>query len=432
MRTVFVVGLDGFNRTLLERLPDAARLSFHPLLAYDEVVRPASGTIDLEGLLATAEARLAAFEGRVDAIVNHWDFPGSVIAPILKHRRGLPGASLEAVATFEHKYWSRLVQQRLFPDLVPRFQAIDPFAADPFDAVTLAFPYWLKPVKAHSSYLGFRIDGPQDAARALPAIRAGIGHFGEPFDRFLAMVERPEEIRRVGGHALVAEEIISHGEQCTVEGWAHGDEAQVYGTVDSAREGRHRSSLSRYLYPSRLPERVRARMADAAVRLIRAAGYRDAPFNMEFFWNPRTDAIHLLEVNTRISKSHSPLFMMVDGQSHHRVAIDLALGRRPDFPRRRGAFPVAAKYMPRTFENGIVRRVPERADVERLLARFPAAMVRILVKPGTVLADVPYQDSYSYELAEIFLGGRDEDELSASYEEALALLPFEIERERAA
>jgi biotin carboxylase len=287
-------------------------------------------------------------------------------------------------------------------------------------------------VKAHSSYLGFRIDEPRDAEGALPVIRKGIGHFGEPFDRFLAMVDRPEEIRRVGGHAMIAEEIISAGEQCTIEGFAFEDEVVVYGTVDSAREGRHRSSFSRYQYPSRLPEGVRARMAAVAERLVRAADYRDAPFNMEFFWHADSDALHLLEVNTRISKSHAPLFMMVDGQSHHRVAIDLALGRRPHLAQRRGRHAVAAKFMLRTFEDGTVRRVPTTADLARLRAAMPEALVRVLVKPGTVLADAPYQDSYSFELAEIFLGADSEDALLEKHRQALELLPFDIAHEQAA
>jgi hypothetical protein len=37
------------------------------------------------------------------------------------------------------------------------------------------------------------------------------------------------------------------------------------------------------------------------------------------------DTIWLLEINTRISKSHCPLFRRVDGASHHQVMLDLAL-----------------------------------------------------------------------------------------------------------
>lgn len=427
MRNIFVLGLDDFHRALLERLPDADSLAVHGLLDYAAVARPGDSGIDLEGLLAAAERELDAFEGSVDAVISHWDFPGAVLSHVLKRRRGLPGPSLESVAAFEHKYWSRVEQARVLPGMVPRFRAFDPFADDPFARLDLPFPYWIKPVKAHSSYLGFKIHDADDAAAALPAIRRNIDHFAVPFDQFLAMVDVPEAIRPIGGRHMIAEEIISAGHQCTLEGYAAGEDVRVYGTVDSARAGRHNSSFARYQYPSRLPERVRARMAAAAATLVRAVGYRDAPFNMEFYWDEATDGIHVLEVNTRISKSHSPLFAMVDGQSHHRVAIDIALGRHPDFPQGRGPFPLAAKFMLRTFEAGRVRRVPTAEDRARLAERFPEVLVRVLVEPGTVLARMPYQDSYSYEIAEIFLGGRSETELLAKHEEALAMLPFDIE-----
>lgn len=36
---------------------------------------------------------------------------------------GLPTPGLEPIATVEHKYWSRLVQQRVVPEVTPDFDA---------------------------------------------------------------------------------------------------------------------------------------------------------------------------------------------------------------------------------------------------------------------------------------------------------------------
>ena len=71
--------------------------------------------------------------------------------------------------------------------------------------------------------------------------------------------------------------------------------------------------------------------------MIARAGLDDTPFNMEFFFHERRDAISLLEVNARISKSHSPLFDKVEGVPHKEVMLDVALGRKPDDPARRKA-----------------------------------------------------------------------------------------------
>lgn len=426
-RNIFVIGLDPFNEALLRGLPKSDHYRFHDLLGYREAIRPTSRQIDLNELLTKAEERLSTFAGHIDAIIGYWDFPCSVIGPVLRQRYGLPGPRLESVAACEHKYWSRLEQRRVLPDLVPEFRAVDPFASDPLSKVDLPFPFWLKPIKAHSSYLGFKIESGDDFEACLPIIRSEIDHFGRPFDTFLAMLEMPEEVASIGGHYCIAEAIISQGEQCTLEGYAYAGDVAVYGVVDSIRTGQCQSSFSRYQYPSRVPRSVQVRMIDAAKQFIQQIGYDCAPFNMEFFWEPRTDVLSILEVNARISKSHCPIFKMVDGVSHHQVAIDLALGQRPNPPYRGGRFPLAAKFMERVFEDGVVETIPSAENLAAFHDSFPDAMLRILIHEGQRLAHLPYQDSYSFEIAEIFLGAETETALLDKYHAVLALLPFKFE-----
>lgn len=425
MHNVFLVGLDDFNLTELRSIRQAGSCNFVGLLDRD-LVRPRSGIVDFEALRGEANARLAAWTGSVDAIVSFWDFPSSALAAVLRNERGLPGPSNEAVAKCEHKYWSRLEQRAVVPELVPHFCAVDPFQADPAADVDIGFPLWIKPVKAHSSYLGFRIADAQDLERHLPEIREKIGVFGRPFDQYLKYVSRGEEIRRVTGHWCIAESLISAGRQCTLEGYVCGGEVRVYGVVDSIRCGRFHSSFARYQYPSRLPQRVQRRMIDAAVRVMTRLGYDDAPFDMEFFWQRRSDEIRLLEVNARLSRSHCPLFRMVDGASHHEVMIDLALGRRPDFPHRRGRHRVAAKFMLRFYRDGIVRRTPTAEEIARVRDRFPEARLRLLAGEGTRLTRLPFQDSYSFELAELFLGAASQRELLEKYERCRELLTLDV------
>ena len=424
-RNVFVYGLDDFHRKQLATIRHAEQLSFHQLLEHDEAIHPERFPVDR--MLDKSERILEGFNGSVDAVCTYWDFPTSTLVPILRERHDLPGAGLVPVLKLEHKYWARLEQQAAVPDLTPPFDWVDPFAGDPAAHLNLGFPFWLKPIKAHSSYLGFRIHNHAEFRDAIRQIRQGIYQFGDPFNAILEKAALPEEVAPIGGYHCIAEGIISAGQQCTLEGYVRGGEVTVYGVVDSIREGRHRSSFNRYQYPSRLPRRVQERMVDAAGRVMHRTGYDDAPFNMEFFWDRGSDRLALLEVNARCSKSHSPIFHMVDGASHFQVMVNLGLGRAPDFPHRQGDYRTAAKFMLRVFEPGRVTRVPSTADIERLHARFPEARVRVLVESGQDLSALRFQDSYSYELADLFLGGHDRADLLARSREAQEILGFRVD-----
>jgi len=425
LKHVFIFGLDDFHRGQLETIQGSDRMQFHPLLTHDEAIHPENFPVN--EMLEKSCATLEASPGRVDAVCTYWDFPTSTLVPILREQWGLSGAGLNAVLRLEHKYWARVEQQATVPDLIPRFAAVDPFSDDPRADLTLDYPVWLKPIKAHSSYLGFRIDSDKRFEEAMQKIRQGIAQFGKPFNEILRKASLPPNIAAVDGYHCIAEQIISAGQQCTLEGYVFQGEVHVYGIVDSVRAGRHRSSFQRYQYPSQLPRHVQDRMIDAAGRVMTHAGYDNAPFNMEFFWSRASDQLALLEVNARCSKSHSPLFVKVDGASHLQVMVNLGLGEAPDFPYRQGPFPMAAKFMLRVFRPGIVRRVPEAADIEALKARFPEAELQVLVEPGMDLDTLQFQDSYSYEIGVIFLGGQNQADLLARYREAIRILGFEID-----
>lgn len=427
MNNVFVVGLEPFGHALLQTIGGDEKYRFLELFNYEEVVRPPDAQYpSLDRLVEDACERFNQFEGPVHGIMGYWDFPTSALVPLVATRMGMPGPDLGALARCEHKYWSRIEQQKIVPDYVPRFQAVDPFADDAVASIHLAYPFWIKPVKAHSSFLGFHIDSPDKLRARLETIRAQIGLMGEPFNEFLAHVDVPEDIRGVGGCHCIAEELVSSGHQCTLEGYACQGTVEIYGIIDSLRTGKHDSCFSRYQYPSALPTTVQARMEAASRKLVHHLEYDNAAFNVEFFWNPEDDRLHLLEINARISRSHSPLFLMVDGTTNQKISLDLALGRTPHFPHRSGGHNVAAKFMVRYFNDGVLTHVPTDDDISRLQETCPESWVRRLAPQGTRLSDLNLQDSYSYEVAEIFLGANSERELLKKYHHALEVLDFQV------
>lgn len=397
--------------------------SLYGLLDYDTLIT--ADEFDFDELLDRARAELRAFDGRVDAIIAHWDFPTSVLVPILADEFGLPSPGLESVLKNEHKYWSRVLQRESVPECVPDFCAFDPFDPDALDKIDIPFPFWVKPIKSHSSQLGFEVTDAEVFATAIEQIRAEIGRIAEPFDRALARVDLPAEIRVAGGRTCLAEQVVT-GTQAAPEGTMFRGEFHVHGLFDMRKDAAGHS-FDHLDYPARtVPEDVQQRMIDVTERYLRHTGYDNGCFNSEFMWDAETGKLWLIEVNTRISQSHSDLFAKVDGSSNHGVAIDIALGDRPRMPYRKGEFAVAAQCMVPRYEDGIVRAVPGEADIAALQRRFPGTVVHIEVEPGDRLSDLPNQDAYRYKLATLYIGAPDADELERRYREAIDALPFEF------
>jgi hypothetical protein len=423
-KNVFFVGLDAFNRETLDKVPQAAECAFHAALTIDEIREVDS--YDIDRLVETAAERMAACPGGVHGVASFFDFPGTIIASILAERFGLPGPSLESLLKLEHKYWARLEQQKVVPEAIPAFRAFDPFDDDAYDRLDLIPPFWIKPIKSFRSFLAFDIQSQRQFRDVMPLCRDKGPTITGPFRHILAAYGMPAEFAEMG-ETFIAESPIG-GAQCTLEGYVHQGQVVVYGVVDSVREP-DGHSFSRYEYPSFLPLEIQHRMIDCARAAIKQVGYDNAPFNVEFFYDQTGDHVWLLEINPRASQSHADLFHKVHGVPHLAVVVDLALGRRPKPMDRRGKWNVAAHLFLRHFGDGRVVRVPTRQALDHLAKRQPDTRIKIDVAKGQRLRDLKNQDSYSYEIANVYIGGRDRADILDKYDEALAALQFEIEPE---
>ena len=202
-------------------------------------------------MLERAVAQIEAHDGPPHAVIGYVDFPVSTMIPIIARRFGLRAPTLESLLRCEHKYWSRLVQREVVAEHIPAFELVDPFGDDPAGALTLDYPFWIKPVKSAGSFLGFRVDDRAAFDHALATIREHIGIFAEPFDHILAHATLPPVVADVGGHYRIAESLIG-GRQCTLEGYVFDGAVHFHGVIDSIR-ARDRPTFLRYQYPSRLP-----------------------------------------------------------------------------------------------------------------------------------------------------------------------------------
>lgn len=422
------MGLDPFNREKLASIRDAGRYNFHGVLDPAEVF----DTYDfpIPDMLERAETQIRQWQeetGReVDGIVGYMDFPVSTMLPLLCEKFGVVGPSLESLLKCEHKYWSRLVQDEVVADHIPRFRAFDPFDDDVFAKIDLDLPFWIKPIKSSGSMLGFRIATQEDFDSAIAQIREEIHLISEPFNFVLDQAELPDEVAEIEGHYCLAESIIG-GRQCTVEGYSWQGEVEVFGIVDSIRY-QNGSSFFRYEYPSTLPDLVREEMIELTEAVISHIGFDNSAFNIEYFWDRERNHVWLLEINTRVSMSHSDVFEKVDGQTNQQVSVQLACGEKPDFPKGDGHYKSAAKFFWRTFDgDAIVTTVPSEDEIAAVNDRFPGTVVRPQVEVGMALSELLEQDSYSYAICEIYVGGNDTKDLLDKFVTCQEMLTFQFE-----
>ncbi|TVS10089.1 MAG: ATP-grasp domain-containing protein [Gammaproteobacteria bacterium] len=424
-KNVFVLGFDERHSADLQRIRGADRFVFHPLLSSEELIYQKQ--FEIEDKLEKARNILRKFDGPVDAIVCHWDFPVTPMAAILCEELGLFGPSLEALLKCSHKYWSRVEQRKVAPENTPGFCAVDPFEDDALEKVTLDYPFWIKPVKGYGSLLGFRINNAAEFHRAIEIVRARIKRLGDPFNEILKRVDVPDEVAGVTGNHLVAEEFLG-GMEIAPEGSVQHGVYRAHGMIDMVRDRNHKSFL-RYEYPSRAPRRVQQRAIDLAQKVLLQIGFDNACFNMEFFWNQDTDKLSIIEINPRISQSHCYQFEMVDGMSNHEIAVHVALGDKPQFEYGKGPYEHAAKFLLRryTHQDEIATHVPTREELDRLKSRQPDTDVVVMLQKGHRLSELMDQDAYSYLLAEVYVAAHTTHEMLVKYRQAVDLLPFAFE-----
>jgi hypothetical protein len=419
---VFVLGLDDANLTELRAVPEAEKYRFHALLSLPELQE---GDIPIADLLDKAREQLHAFEGEIGALVGYWDFPVSSMVPILCREFGLPGPRLRPIVTCEHKYWSRLEQRNAVPEVVPGFGLVDlDNASEPPEG--LSYPMWLKPIKGFSSELAFQVSNDEEFTEAVDKISEGVERVGEPFQYVLEQLELPPEVAEAGPRHCLAEEAIS-GNQVATEGYVYQGDIHVYGVLDSVTYP-DSSVFLRHQFPSQIPKPVCHQLSKITKKIIEQIGLDDATFSIEFFHDPKTDAVTVLEVNPRHSQSHAPLFDLVDGVPNHHVMLCLATGTDPGPSSRDGGrYDVAAKCFLRHFRDGVVRRVPTDDELQRLHEQLPGVTATPIAQEGQRLSDLVAQDSYSYELADLVIGADSVEELERLYQRAVDELRFEID-----
>ncbi len=334
---------------------------------------------------------------------------------------GLPGPDPGAVLRAQHKYRCREACREVAPAATPPFALLDPRDLRE-DRVGIPFPMFVKPVRGTFSVLARPV---ADFAELRAFLRFGWaarrvgGNLLRPFqdlsDRYAPGGPTAE--------AFLGEAILT-GSLVTVEGFADAGPPEVMGITDAVMYP-GTMSFERFEYPSRLPAEVRGRMEDLARRLIARLGLNRTLWNVEMFWDPARDTVHVVEVNPRMAYQFADLYEKVDGTNSYDVALALATGEAPRFVRGAGTCGAAASFVLREFRDSLVALAPSEEDVARLRAEFPDARVRIYAKVGRRLSQLE-RGVEGYRLAIVNLGGRDRADLEARWRRARGMLRFEL------
>jgi biotin carboxylase len=389
---------DGFD---LFTFPSNARLAWFDMARF------------VDGLARRARAR-----GWQAVSSSHEQF-GALAAALLAERMGWPGTPVAAVLACQHKLHARQVLQRVAPEANVGFELLDAEYGAPIPS-GIDYPRFVKPVKAAFSVLAREVHNHAELHRHT---RFGawelwvIRRLVEPFER---MAQERLGPGLPSAHRMLLEEPV-RGEQYNLDGYAFNGAVHALGVVDAVMYPGTQAFM-RFELPSQLGTDVQARALDVARRFLQAVGFTHGLFNMEFFFDPATDRLTVIEFNPRMASQFSDLYLRVHGLDLHALALALAHGQDPaTVPRVAPSAGVAASFVYRVFDAQQGATMPDAAQRQALAQAFPDALLFAYPKPrGSMERDFKWLGSYRYGI--VHLGGRDPADLRACCAEASALL----------
>jgi D-alanine-D-alanine ligase-like ATP-grasp enzyme len=356
----------------------------------------------------------------IAAVVSTHEQFGALAASLLAKRLGLPGTPLKALLTAQHKYLARQIHRETMPENVPPFCGFR-YDADVTKAVTIDYPIFVKPVKAAFSVLATRC---QDEAALRTHLKFRlwekiiIKRLTWPFRRVSTQYLECD----IDADCFIAEGCVDAALQVCVDGYAHKGVVNILGTVDSVMYP-GTSAFMRFEYPSQLSVDHVNKLESVAKRAVEAIGFTHGLFNVELFFDPKTERITIIEINPRMAGQFSDLYERVDGKSLWALELDLALGHTPEFPHRQGKFGAAASFVFREFGDA-VKHAPTTEQQVWLTTTYTDARLFLDLKHATSRArETKWLGNYRYAL--VHMGGSDHNDMMARFANVCEHLDFE-------
>ena len=355
---------------------------------------------------ATQQAKRALRRGWSGVVSHHEQF-GTLAAALVAEQLGLPGTAPAAILAAQHKLHARRVLQRVCPEANLPFSELNAaYGAD--IPAGLDYPSFVKPVKAAFSVLARQV-----RSRAELQAHTRFGQFElwvirslvEPFERVCR-----ERLPEAGtAHRLLLETPV-RAPQFNLDGWVFNGRAQALGVVDAVMYPGTQAFM-RWDFPSQLPDAVQQRALAVAQTFLSAIGFSHGLFNMEFFHDPVTGKLSVIEFNPRLASQFSDLYQRVLGVDPHAMSLALALGQDPaSLPRVAPRAGAASSLVYRVFDTASVPAMPDRQAQAGFAQQFPDGLLFLMPKAGSGLQrDFKWLGSHRYGI--VHLGGKDPADL---------------------
>lgn len=370
---------------------------------------------------ANASIAKAKLVGAKAVVSNHEQF-GALNAALIAEKMGWHGTSVQAVLACQHKLYAREILQQVAPEANLEFARLDAKYGGPVPE-GLNYPVYVKPVKAAFSVLACKVENHAELhqhTRFTPWELWVIRHLVEPFERLLK-----ERLPQAGtAHSLMLE-TPTEGEQYCLDGYVFAGQMKRLGVVDSVMYP-GTDAFMRFDYPSRLPLHIQQRAEDVARRFFEAIGFDHGLFNMEFFYNSKTDKLTVIEFNPRMASQFSDLYRRVQGINLHEIAMALGHGIDPShLPLQLPTAHCASSFVYRSFDPKASVCMPSAASKAQFWEEFPDALLFEFPKlSGQIERDFKWLRSYRYGI--VHLGGANPDDLRARCERASGLLGWKV------
>ncbi len=360
--------------------------------------------------------RRAQRAGWQAVVSNHEQF-GALAAAMLAERMGWPGTPVEAILACQHKLYARQVLDRVCPEANLAFSSLDAAYGEPVPE-GLLYPLFVKPVKAAFSVLAATVEN-RDQLHAHTRFGAWelwvIRHLVEPFEQIVR-----QRLPQAGtAHRLLLEEPVK-AMQYNLDGYVFGGSVHEIGIVQAVMYP-GTEAFMRFDYPSGLSDAVHTRAIEVARKFLGAIGFTNGMFNMEFFHDPASGKLTVIEFNPRMAPQFSDLYLRVEGIDLHGMALELAWGRDPGvLPHKQPVAGAASSFVYRIFNPATPVAMPQPAQRSAFARSFPDGMLLEFPKPrGSMQRDFKWLGSYRYAI--IHLGGADKADLRRRCEQASAL-----------
>jgi hypothetical protein len=413
-RVLVLFGAD-WDSQALRHYAQSGRYQFHEH-GFDLFSFPSNARLMWFNIWRFVDAMVARYAGKVDAVFSSNEQFGALACALVAQRLGLPGVAPETLLRAQHKYEARVRLREVAPDLCPDFELI-PYDITLEQAQRLSYPMFVKPVKATFSVLARRCDTPEELVEHLrfrPWEKHIIKRLIEPHNQALA---RYPQFRVRSDHMLV--ESLMEGRQINVDGYVHDGRIHLLGVTDELMYPGTISFL-RFEFPARVDDALAQRVQDATARVLGAYELDHGFFNLEFFVDPQSGALKLIEINPRMAAQLARFYEWVLGVDTYELGFAMALNRSLPQPKAH-KWGAAASFVWRSFDGSSCPRLPTTDDLAWLAREYPEARLELYPKQGGSLQrDIKWLGSHRW--AVLNMPGLDSADLRQRYETICARL----------